>query len=174
MMAQEQEHMKFMGTPITGTELQFETKMKAKGFVRKTRISENVIEMTGKFAGSNVEIYIVSANNLVWKVLVDYPEQYSFSSLTSAYDDMVEQFKIKYGTPSDHFEFFSKPYYNGDGYELQALKLEKCTYATYWNTEFGIISVSLTKFANLRIIYEDAKGVEKKNENKEKQIQNDI
>lgn len=169
-----QEHMKFMGISINGTELQFETKMKAKGFVRKLRINENVLEMTGRFAGSKVEVYIVSTNNLVWKILVDYPEEFSFSSLTSSYNDMIEQFKIKYGMPSDHFEFFSKPYYKGDGYELQALKLEKCTYASYWETSTGIISVSLTKFANLRIVYEDAIGVAKKNKNKEKQIQNDI
>ncbi|WP_418788994.1 hypothetical protein, partial [Leyella stercorea] len=173
-MAQEKEHMKFMGIPINGTELQFETKLKSKGFVRKSRINENVLEMVGKFAGSKVEVYIVSTNNLVWKILVDYPEESTFSSLSSFYDDMVEQFKIKYGIPSDHFEFFSKPYYKGDGYELQALKLEKCTYASYWETSTGIISVSLTKYANLRIVYEDAVGVAKKHETNEKQIQNDI
>ena len=50
---------------------------------------------------------------------------------------MVELFTKKYGEPKDHFEFFSSPYYEGDGYELQALRKEKCNYISFWTLDKG-------------------------------------
>lgn len=168
------DHMKFMGIPITGTPIQMGEKLKAKGFIFKEKIGEHIREYSGTFAGSQVLVDVVSTSNIVWKVLVDYPEAGSFSRLETQYNDMVSQFTKKYGEPSDHFEFFSKPYYKGDGYELQALRLEKCTYATYWENEHGSICIEMSKSGHLWIGYEDKNGVSEKNRKQDQQIQNDI
>lgn len=87
---------------------------------------------------------------------------------------MVTQFSIKYGSPTSHYEFFKDPYYDGDGYELQALELDKCTYFTIWKLDYGNISIQMSSNASLWISYEDADGVKKKHYNENKQIQNDI
>lgn len=168
------EHMKFMGIPITGTPVQMGAKLRAKGFVFKEKLDEDIREYTGKFAGSNVTIDVVSRNNLVWKILVAYPEVSSFSRLRNDYNDMVTQFSIKYGSPSKHYEFFKDPYYDGDGYELQALELDKCTYFTIWKLDYGNIAIQMSSNASLWISYEDAEGVKEKHYNENKQIQNDI
>lgn len=81
-------------------------KLKAKGFVFKEKISDHIREYSGTFAGSNVVVDVVSTSNVVWKILVEYPEASSFSRLESDYEDMVGQFKKKYGEPTEHFEFF--------------------------------------------------------------------
>ena len=38
----------------------------------------------------------------------------------------------KYGKPEKDFKFFIKPYYEGDGYEEQAIRLGKATFASFW------------------------------------------
>ena len=115
------ERMKFMGIPIAGSPIQMGEKLKAKGFVFKEKISNHIREYSGIFAGSNVVVDIVSTSNVVWKILVEYPEASSFSRLESDYEDMVGQFKKKYGEPTEHFEFFSKPYYNSSlKFEIKA------------------------------------------------------
>ena len=168
------EHLKFMGIPITGTPIQMGEKLKAKGFIFKEKLDEDFRVYKGKFAGSNVEVSVVSSNNLVWKILVEYPKASSFSELLSDYNEMVKQFKKKYNEPYDHFEFFSKPYYEGDGYELQALKLNKCHYASFWKLDFGTICVEMAKYGRIWIGYEDKLNVKAKEVKEEQQIQNDI
>lgn len=168
------ERMKFMGIPIAGSPIQMGEKLKAKGFVFKEKISNHIREYSGTFAGSNVVVDVVSTSNVVWKILVEYPEASSFSRLESDYEDMVGQFKKKYGEPTEHFEFFSKPYYKGDGYEMQALRLDKCNYASYWEKENGTICVEMSKGGHLWIGYEDKVGVREKNQKENQQIQDDI
>ena len=87
---------------------------------------------------------------------------------------MVGQFKKKYGEPTEHFEFFSKPYYKGDGYEMQALRLDKCNYASYSEKENGTICVEMSKGWHQWIAYEDKVGVTEKNHKENQQIQDDI
>ena len=149
-------------------------KLKAKGFVFKEKISNHIRVYSGTFAGSNVVVDVVSTSNVVWKILVEYPEASSFFRLESDYEDMVGQFKKKYGEPTEHFEFFSEPYYKGDGYEMQALRLNKCNYASYWEKENGTICVEMSKGGHLWIGYEDKVGVREMTQKENQQIQDDI
>ena len=168
------EHIKFMGIPITGSPIQMGEKLKAKGFVFKQKIDDDIREYSGTFAGSKVVVNIVSTSNIVWKILVEYPKVSSFSRLETDYEEMVAQFTKKYGEPTEHFEFFSKPYYKGDGYEMQALRLDKCFYTSYWEKEIGTICVEMSKRGSLWIGYEDKVGVKETEQKVDKQIQDDI
>lgn len=49
------------------------------------------------------------------------------------YRSMKDVLLRKYGTPTNDFEFFEKPYYYGDGYETQAIRLGKANFACFWS-----------------------------------------
>lgn len=65
-------------------------------------------------------------------------------------------------------------YYEGDGYELQALKNDKCTYSTYFKTEKGTLNVAITSSGNLSLGYEDKINTEIQTEEKNNADLNDI
>ena len=77
-----------------------------------------------------------------------------------------------------YYEFFLDPYKLGDGYELQAIKLEKGYYSTYWYLDLGIISIKIKALSNytgwIMPTYEDAAGFSIKTKEKEQMISNDI
>lgn len=65
----------------------------------------------------------------------------------------------KYGTPNNDFYYFKRPYYDGDGFELQAIRLGKGTAATYWNRPTGdgeniIIVCEVTPIMSLKVGYQ--------------------
>lgn len=117
--------------------------------------------MSGSFLNKTCEVwvYCTPVSRTTTKVIVYMPKDNSWSSLKSTYLTLKEQYTKKYGTPSDEFEFFSTPYYEGDGYETQALELEKCTYSTYWQVPYGVIGVSISEFLQIRLVYEDAHNI---------------
>lgn len=67
------------------------------------------------------------------------------------YDDMKEVLMKKYGEPSKCYEFFSSPYREGDGYEEQAIRVGKGTFACFWQSK---LSVEITDRLTVRIAYE--------------------
>lgn len=172
IMAQEQEHLKFMGVPITGTEKAFIAEMKAKGFTRKHRVSADVYIMSGRFAGQDADIWILSDNKIVGRIIVDFPQEFSFPTLESTYNDMIAQFKIKYGEPDTRIEKFNDPYYDtSNELRIQALRCGECNYSTYWHQKNGGICVRLGTSPNLQIWYYDKDAIDK---NEQQEIQNDI
>ena len=169
--AQEEEHLTFKNIPISGSISSFISKMKEAGFTLVEQIDDGAI-MKGSFVGysdCSVFVFCSSSSKTVWKVVAQLPSQSSWSSVKSRYRDFKEKYTTKYGEPFKNFEFFTDSYYEGDGYELQAMKLEKGYYSTYWKTERGFIVVSIDASSNsngwVRLAYEDKEGVEiKRNE----------
>ena len=170
-----QNHIEFMGVPVDGNINDFIVKLEAKQFKVKKRI-DNIVIMNGKFAGESAEIFVASTNKTktVWKVSVYFDEKSSWYSLKADYKKYKELFTAKYGKPTDSFEFFSNPYYEGDGYELSALKRDKCHYATFFEKEIGIIAVQMSSVCSIELIYEDALNSEIKNREKNSSILDDI
>ena len=151
-----QEHLDFRGVPIDGQLTDFLSKMEAMGYSVASK-DDNVVTMKGKFTNRDAELFIIATpvTKVVWKVIVDFDKATSWESLKSSYFEYKNLYITKYGKPKNDFEYFKKPYYEGDGYELQALRKEKCTYATYFETPNGYVAVKLTSFECLRIAYED-------------------
>ena len=140
-----QEHMMFMKIPIDGTITEFASKMKAKGFVQ-TEVDKDVITMEGDFMGQACELYIIGTEKTktVWQVSVWFDEKYtSWYDLKSDYNDIKDSYIGKYGVQTNNYHFFVKPYYEGDGYEMQAVKLDKCRYGSFWDKEDGNIMISI-------------------------------
>ena len=55
-----------------------------------------------------------------------------FDEARTMYESLKMDLTKKYGQPTTTLEFFSDPYYLGDGYETQAFEQGKANYATFW------------------------------------------
>jgi hypothetical protein len=77
------------------------------------------------------------------------------------YSDMKEVLTKKYGPPTNDYAFFTKPYYEGDGYEEQAIRLGKGKFACYWlnapkgsTSEGDSLGLKITERLTVEIDYE--------------------
>lgn len=172
-----EEHLKFKGVELNGPLQEFVNQMESQGFTFKEEFSNGAI-MKGAFMGySNCELFIYTTPNtkLVWKVCVYLPEEKnSWYSLKSDYTKSVEAFTGKYGKPTDKFSFFSKPYYDGDGYEMTGVKTEKCHFSSFWELEKGTIVVKITKWCQVSLGYEDKVNSDLMEQEKNQNTYNDI
>lgn len=147
----------FLGIKVDGTKQEVINKFIAKGFKKKSLPSGNddVTSMEGTYSGTKYEVNIVNSpiSKKVWKIAVYLPEQVSWYSLKAEYNRYLEMLTSKYGEPTNSYSFFSSPYYEGDGYELSALRLEKCNYSAYWLDV--VVSVEISKYKQIKISYEN-------------------
>lgn len=150
------QHLKFKDIFIDGEISLFVEKLQGEGFTLE-KLNGNIAILKGIFVNKNCEIYVRATpkTNIVYSVTVYLPEETTWSSIKSSYQSFKTSFWAKYGTPTESYEFFSKPYYEGDGYEMQAIRLEKCRYASYWDTSEGIILIQISKFEQISFDYED-------------------
>jgi hypothetical protein len=99
----------------------------------------------------------------------------TWSLLKSQYEEYKELYKKKYSDiECKSFEFFKDPYDEGDGYELQALSLDKCIYASFFDTPAGYIAVKLSSTACVSISYEDGINIELRDSERESEALNEI
>lgn len=167
--------MEFKGIPLNGTLSSFVQKMKVIGY--KTILTQDyAVIMEGEFIGEKANIFILATpkTKIVWKIGVTLEKEISWSSLRFAYFKTKESYIKKYGKPRHSFEKFEDPYYEGDGYELQALKMEKCSYISYFETPEGMISVGMDSSGCISIAYEDGINVKIASKEKENAVMNEI
>lgn len=170
-----QGHLEFKGIPIDGKVNEFVNKLKENGYVQTYQDGYNFI-LKGEFTGKKASIIVLGTKKTgtVWKVAVNFEKSTSWNSLKSDYEEYKKLFVQKYGAPTNDYHFFSKPYYEGDGYELQALRKEKCYYVSFFKTENGMLSVKLSKTENLSLEYEDSTNAVLQKEENETSIINEI
>jgi hypothetical protein len=148
----------FDGVPISGTTTNAIAKFKAKGYVL-SKIEGDAVIMKGKIAAYPIELIILSTpkTKQVYKVVAFLEKDISWKSLKSNYFRFKDIFTDKYGEAESDYEYFTDPYYEGDGYELQAVRLEKCTYSSYWFDVMGMnVAVEISKYEQIRLAYENA------------------
>lgn len=80
--------LKFLGIPIDGTEAQFVSKLKAKGFTYSA-LTEGY---KGQFNGKSVDVYIHTNHNLVDRVYVAFPYT-NEDGIKSEFNRLLGQFK---------------------------------------------------------------------------------
>lgn len=177
-----QEHLTFKGLPIDGDLSQFVNELKQQSYkLTYTNDAGNACVLNGTFAGyNNCDVFVLATENshTVWKVVVKLPVQTSWYELKARYNDYKESLTQKYGTPTNDFHFFSKPYFEGDGYEFQALSKDKCTYAAYFDKKEGTIAISIdSKKYNsgcVTIGYEDKINSELRKNDQQKTMTDDL
>lgn len=153
------EHMLFMGMPIAGSAECFITKLEEKGFVKSSEY-ETLYTFHGKFANEFVELSFLASpiTKTVCKVIIYFPEKTSWDKLKADYFEKKELYRSKYLLSSE-FEFFIDPYDEGDGYELQAVALEKCKYYSFFKDTEGGIVLSICPQKSVKVTYEDTKNM---------------
>jgi hypothetical protein len=164
----------FDGVPISGTLPNIIAKFKEKGdaFISTDK---TVTTMKGKVASYPIELLIIVTpkTKQVCKVVIFFAKETNWYSLKSQYLKFKDVLIEKYGEYSNNYEYFRKPYFEGDGYEMSAVGLDNVVYATYWlNTENMNIVVEIEKYKQVSITYENVEMMRiKKNESME--IEND-
>ena len=154
----------FNGVAISGSMQTAVNAFKAKGFVVTDNL-QNITVMKGKIQSQTVELYIkvTPKTKQVYAFSMYFPKQISWSGITSEYERLKNILIEKYDQPRNEYDFFSTPYFLGDGYELQALRLEKCTYASYWFDKDNMnVSIEMSKYEQVNLAYENVKNVELK------------
>lgn len=166
----------FNGVPISGSPKTVSDSFKEKGFkVFETSI-ENTIVMKGEVMGKGVELYIFNTpkSKKVYKVAIYFDKVDNWYSIKSDYNSLLNILTDKYGKPDSKYSSFYKPYYEGDGYEMQAVSLEKVSFSAFWfGRENTNISISISKFKMISVGYENAEMVEV-NEKEKKELANKV
>lgn len=155
----------FMGIEVDGTMYDIKSQFEAKGFKVKES-TKTTLYMTGTLIGDNLEIVasFTPTTKKCYQIAVFMPKENNWYDIKAEYKKYVKLLTDKYGTPTDKFEFFESPYYEGDGYEMSAVGLEKCTYFTYWKKGYG---VQISKYKQIKITYENMEMSDQQTEEKE-------
>ena len=169
-----QEHIAFKTVPLNGDINNFAKELVKQGFTIK-ETKGNVITMSGSYINRQCEVIVFASKktNIVWKVAIYLPEETNWYSIKNDFLRLKEQFITKYGNGKS-YEFFSNPYSEGDGYEMQAVKLGKCHYTTFWETQGGTIGLSISKYEQISVSYEDTINSALDDKEKSEVINNDI
>lgn len=147
----------FDGIYVGGSLETLISKYKAKGYIFD-KYHEWGAMMQGKVGDKPIElfIFVTPKTKVVCKVTIYLPKKSTWWSIKDDYETNLDMFKSKYGTPDYSFTDFLNPYYEGDGYEMSALELEKVNYAAYWFDKSNAnVSVEISKFKQICVTYEN-------------------
>lgn len=81
----------FLGIPVDGFKPAMEKKLIAKGFVPQK--TENDVYFEGEFNGSKVNVFIVTNNNKVWRIMLVDVINRSEADIKTRFNTLVNQFK---------------------------------------------------------------------------------
>lgn len=147
----------FDGVSISGDLPTAVARYKVKGYTL-TKYIDNGAILKGKIMSTEIELFILVTpkTKRVFKVVAYLNEDISWTSLKSTYMRFLGILTDKYGNPDGSYESFTTPYYEGDGYELSAVGLEKVNYSAYWlNKSEMNIGVEISTFKQVKITYEN-------------------
>ena len=156
-------HMKFMGIEMNCAVDIAMLDLEKKGFEIIDIRKEGYI-MSGKFIDRNalVTLHATPKTNLFYRANIFFILHTYWYSLKSEFLEVVKYYKAKYKSISSSRTFID-PYYEGDGYELQGVSMDKCFYYERFEAEGGKISIEINDMKRVQIRYED-KNNAKKNE----------
>lgn len=89
--AQNKDVTKFLGIPVDGTKTEMKQKLIAKGFVPKKFGDEEFLE--GEFNGCNVNVYIRTNNNKVYRIMVADNFTVDEAQIKIRFNNLVSQFE---------------------------------------------------------------------------------
>lgn len=132
----------------------------SKGFSPEALDKDGDFKFEGSLLGYKAQGFALFAANRVAKIIVRIitPDNKAIDTYRSMKDVLL----VKYGKPTNDFEFFKKPYYDGDGYETQAIRVGKATFACFWSGVNLEIHESLT----VQVNYESNDWAEESNKRK--------
>lgn len=155
------EHFTFKGLPIDGKEQEFIKELEQQGFERVRYVDKAVL--SGSFIGrdSYIMVYSTPITHTVWKIMVLFERTYdTWREIKSTYDQLVDLYIQKYGSPALEIKNFTDPWKEGDGHEWLALKSGACVYGTGFvyakeGERIGSVIIEMTNNCQITIHYED-------------------
>ena len=81
---------KFLGIPVDGTKSEMIQKLKAKGF-RESNLDREVL--TGEFNGSEVDVYVVTNRNKVWRIMLTDKMHQDEGNIKIRFNNLCSQFE---------------------------------------------------------------------------------
>lgn len=155
-------------------------KVLSKGFVQVKKDLKNCLVYQKYENGKKLEIYLIHTpyTKIVWKLAVFVDDATSWSRSKEKYFKYVSILTNKYGDPKTSVDEFESPYYEGDGYEIQALYLGKASIGSiFQDTNGNYITIELGSFdkgkADIIIHYENDKA-SKLNDKEMEKVNNNI
>ena len=88
LMSAQKDVTKFLGIPVDGTKTEMKKKLEEKGFIFDSRA--NCFE--GEFNGVDVNVYIVTNNNKVWRIMVGDSKPISETDIKIRFNNLCRQF----------------------------------------------------------------------------------
>jgi hypothetical protein len=140
------DHLTFKGVPINGTLNEYVSKMKKKGFVH-IGTKDGIAMLKGDFAAYKnciVGVATLKQMDLASKITVIFPEQDTWSGLSSNYFSLKELLTEKYGEPYESVEEFQsdiQPRHDND--KMYEVGFDRCKYYTIYETDKGSIQLSI-------------------------------
>lgn len=89
--AQQKDVTSFLGIPVDGTVLSMKQKLVSKGFVPKKVGTNEFLE--GEFNGCNVNVYIRTNNNKVYRIMVADKNNVDEAQIKIRFNNLVSQFE---------------------------------------------------------------------------------
>lgn len=155
-----EEYLEFKGIEITGIIDNVIAKLEKAGYILAEKDEDGAV-LEGMFANEKCQLLVslTPKTKRVYSICVFFEKKDSWYSLKADYKELKKSLKDKYDVRPDDSEFFIDPYYEGDGYELQALRLSKCVYRSKYELKNG--EITLAMISNRIILsYNDKKGNE--------------
>lgn len=140
----------FAGIPSDASISEIKNLMEKAGFVFDKVDEDGDLNFKGKLKNYPASAFVfMTANNAVVKIQISIATPDHVARTT--YAELVDDLKKKYGKPTSEFELFTRPYYKGDGYEDQAIRLGKAKYATFWTMESAESNLGVQITDNLAV-----------------------
>lgn len=173
-----QEHIKIKNIPIDGTASSLSAKLRATGLTKHPEYPDGSV-LKGPFAGMSDCVFVIAGSKTsktAFRVGVMTDEYKSWLSVKNQYENIVDSYAKKYSLYASHSTFLS-PYFEGDGYEMQALGKEKCIYSSLFEAPGGTVTIEIKgngNFAYIYIMYEDNENFQIAKREQEVEISDDI
>lgn len=139
-------HMKFKGIPMEGTLDSFVQKLKDKGFTYLGQ-EDGMAILTGEFAatkGCTVGVARFSDRDQVNIVVVIFPGEETWKSITKTYYNLKDMLTAKYGNPESIEEFSGREPID-DYFKFHALLRDECNFISDFVCEGGKIQLTMNK-----------------------------
>lgn len=119
---------------------------------------EELLYSGGSFSGLDIDwLYLQFIDGRFYNSIIRLKPS-SESIVFLEYEDFKEKFNAKYFKTELHREAFDSPYYNGDGYELQAIRKKKAHFMSVWNfKEDSSITLVIGDDTLIYVLYTDTK-----------------
>lgn len=144
--SQTSDHLIFKGVPIDGTLSEYVSKMKQNGFLLLSTEDEIAI-LSGDFAGykgCKVGVSTLKQKDLVYKIVVLFPNKETWSTLSGNYFDLKQMLTEKYDKPSDVVEKFdSYSQQMDDNSKMHEVGMDRCKYYSVFQTNNGTIELAI-------------------------------